>query len=65
MQLVTRYALDELGLERLELQIATDNDASIRVAEKCGHSREGVLRSLYVKPGRRGDFVIYSRLRGD
>lgn len=65
LQIVTRYALDELGLERLELQIATDNDASMRVAEKCGYTREGVLRSLYIKPGRRGDFVIYGRLRGD
>jgi RimJ/RimL family protein N-acetyltransferase len=65
LDLVTRYALEELGLERVELQIATDNDASIRVAEKCGYRREGVLRSLYVKPGRRGDFVIYSKLPGD
>ena len=65
LELVTRYALEDLGLERVELQIATDNDASIRVAEKCGYRREGVLRSLYVKPGRRGDFVIYSRLPDD
>jgi RimJ/RimL family protein N-acetyltransferase len=65
LRLVTRYALDELGLERLELQIATDNDASVRVAEKCGYRREGVLRSLYIKPGRRGDFVIYSLLPSD
>lgn len=65
VELVTSYALDELGLERVELQIATGNDASIRVAEKCGYTREGVLRSLYVKPGRRGDFVIYSKLPAD
>jgi RimJ/RimL family protein N-acetyltransferase len=65
LDLVTRYALEDLGLDRVELQIATDNDASIRVAEKCGYTREGVLRSLYIKPGRRGDFVIYSRLRGE
>ena len=56
---------EEVRLERVELQIATDNDASIRVAEKCGYTREGVLRSLYIKPGRRGDFVIYSRLPSD
>src|SRR5262249_6463598 len=65
LDLVTRYALGELGLERVELQIATDNDASIRVAERCGYRREGVLRSLYIKRGRRGDFVIYSKLPGD
>jgi RimJ/RimL family protein N-acetyltransferase len=65
LELVTRYALVDLGLDRVELQISTDNDASMRVAEKCGYTREGVLRSLYVKPGRRGDFVIYSRLPSD
>jgi RimJ/RimL family protein N-acetyltransferase len=65
LELVTRYALEDLGLDRVELQISTDNDASIRVAEKCGYRREGVLRSLYIKPGRRGDFVIYSRLPTD
>jgi len=63
--LVTRYALEELGLERVELRIGTENDASMRVAERGGYRREGVLRSLYVKPGRREDFVVYSRLPGD
>ena len=63
--LVTRYALDELGLERVQLDIATDNEASMRVAERCGYRREGVLRSLYMKPGRRQDFVIYSLLPSD
>jgi RimJ/RimL family protein N-acetyltransferase len=65
LRLVTRYALDELGLDRVELRIGADNEGSIRVAEKCGYHREGVFRSLYVKPGRRGDFVIYSKLPGD
>jgi RimJ/RimL family protein N-acetyltransferase len=65
LELVTRYALEELGLERVELRIGTENGASMRVAERAGYRREGVLRSLYVKPGRREDFVVYSRLPGD
>ncbi len=32
--LVTRHALDDLGLERVELRIGTDNGASMRVAER-------------------------------
>jgi len=63
--LVTRYALADLGLERVQLDIATDNEASMRVAERCGYRREGILRSLHMKPGRRQDFVIYSLLPGD
>jgi RimJ/RimL family protein N-acetyltransferase len=65
LRIVTDYALEELGLERVQLNIATDNEASMRVAERCGYRREGMLRSLYVKPGRRDDFAIYSRLPGD
>lgn len=65
LALVTGYALGEVGLERVELHIATDNESSMRVAERCGYQREGVLRSRYLKPGRRADFVVYSRLPGD
>ncbi len=63
--LVTDYALGEVGLERVQLMISVDNEPSLRVAERCGYRREGVFRSLYLKPGRRTDTVIYSRLPGD
>ena len=49
LRLVTDWALDGLGLQRVELHIDPDNDASIRVAERCGYVREGVLRSLHFK----------------
>jgi len=65
LRLVTDYALGEVGLERVQLLINTDNDASIAVAERCGYHREGVFRSLYMKPGRRADMVVYSRLPSD
>jgi [ribosomal protein S5]-alanine N-acetyltransferase len=64
-RLVTDYALGEVGLERVQLMINTDNGPSLRVAERCGYHREGVSRSIYLKPGRRADTVIYSRLPGD
>ena len=65
VRLITGWALDELGLERVELHIDPDNTASIRVAERCAYIREGVLRSLHFKEGFRGDTVIYSLLRTD
>jgi len=65
LRLVTDYALGEVGLERVQLLINADNEPSLRVAERCGYRREGVLRSLYLKPGRRADMVVYSRLPGD
>jgi RimJ/RimL family protein N-acetyltransferase len=53
------------GLQRLELRVDGDNEASKRVAERCGYTHEGVLRSVYFKEGRRSDLFIYSRLPGD
>lgn len=65
LRLVTDWALHELALERVELRITPDNLASIRVAERCGFVREGVLRSVHFKRGERSDLVLYSRLPSD
>ena len=65
LRLLTDWALSELGALRLELLISVENEASKRVAERCGYEREGVLRSTYVKPGVREDVEIWSRLGND
>jgi ribosomal-protein-alanine N-acetyltransferase len=63
--LVGGWALDGLGLQRVELLIDVDNAASIRVAERCGYLREGVLRSWHIKGDTRADMVVYSLLPSD
>jgi RimJ/RimL family protein N-acetyltransferase len=66
LRLLVRWALDELGLQRLELITDPDNRASQRVAEKVGFQREGVLRSHLRHPdGRVRDSVIFSLLPGE
>lgn len=66
VRLVCGYALDELGLERLELTTDAENYASQRVAEKVGFRREGVLRShLRMPHGLRRDSALYSLLPGE
>jgi RimJ/RimL family protein N-acetyltransferase len=65
LRLLTAWALNELALERVELRITPENLPSIRVAERCGFVREGVLRSLYFKQGQRSDLAVYSRIRSD
>jgi RimJ/RimL family protein N-acetyltransferase len=65
LRLITGWAIDELGLERVELHIDPENIASIRVAERCAYVREGVLRSLHFKDAIRADTAIYSMLRAD
>jgi RimJ/RimL family protein N-acetyltransferase len=65
LALLTEWALTELQLERLELRISVDNEASKRVAERCGYALEGVLRSVYLKNGLREDVEVWSRLASD
>jgi RimJ/RimL family protein N-acetyltransferase len=62
---LTTWAFTELDMLRLELLIDVDNPGSQRVADNCGYTLEGVLRSVYVKPGRRTDTQIWSRLATD
>ena len=40
---VTRFGLDELGLARIQGLVRIENQASIRVLEKNGYLREGLL----------------------
>jgi RimJ/RimL family protein N-acetyltransferase len=66
LRLLCRWALEELGLRRLELITDPDNHASQRVAEKVGFRREGVLRSHLLHPdGRLRDSVMFSLLPGE
>ncbi|HEY2936724.1 MAG TPA: GNAT family N-acetyltransferase [Gaiellaceae bacterium] len=62
---LTRWGFDERDLIRLELLISVENEASKKVAERCGYVREGVLRSLHIKLGVREDTEIWSRLASD
>jgi len=66
VQLVARWAFDELGVRRLELTTAPENVASQRVAERAGFTREGVLRGLVAtKDDGRRDSVMFSLLPAD
>jgi ribosomal-protein-alanine N-acetyltransferase len=60
---VIRYVFEEYAVERLQAQVFVGNDASERVLQKLGFTREGVLRSLVLRRGRWWDIVMYSLLR--
>jgi RimJ/RimL family protein N-acetyltransferase len=55
----------ELGFTRLEVVAACGNTASLRVAEKVGARREGVLRNRLTIHGELHDAVGYSVVPGD
>ena len=65
LRLLTEWAVRELDPLRIELQIAADNTASKRVAERAGYVYEGTRRSVHFKQGVRQDLEVWSRVAGD
>lgn len=63
--LLVGLGFDQLGLRRLAATCDPDNAASIRVLEKVGLRREGLLRGLYVVRGRQRDRLVFGCLRDD
>jgi RimJ/RimL family protein N-acetyltransferase len=62
VQRVAPFALEHFKLARLESPVFGWNPASMRVLEKCGFQREGVLRRSIVKDGELIDQVLYARV---
>lgn len=65
LRLLSHWALGTVDLARLQLFTDVDNPASMRVAERAGFIREGMLRNWYDLRGERRDAVIFSMLPGD
>ena len=60
LQLALRFAFDTLRLHRVEAACIPDNARSIRVLEKAGFTREGLLRSYLRINGQWRDHLIFS-----
>ena len=65
LRALTARAFAETGVQRIRLVVDVENPASLRVAERAGYVREGVMRSVHFKNGRRIDAVLLSRLATD
>ena len=53
-----------LAIRRLELTVYTDNGSAIRLYEKFGFEREGIMRAYAFRAGRYADVIAMARLRG-
>jgi ribosomal-protein-alanine N-acetyltransferase len=62
---VLRYGYDELRLNRVQACVVPEGAQSMRVLEKLGFQREGVLRAAGFWKGRFWDKVCYSLLRDE
>ncbi|MFJ6695064.1 GNAT family N-acetyltransferase [Streptomyces sp. NPDC091272] len=62
---LTRWAVEDLGLHRVQLTHSTANQASCRVAEKAGFSYEGTMRSALLHADGWHDEHLHARVQGD
>jgi isopropylmalate/homocitrate/citramalate synthase/RimJ/RimL family protein N-acetyltransferase len=65
LTLLSRWAVHELGLTRIEAWTPVDNAPSVRTLERAGFTREGVARAVSDRRGGRADLALYSLVRGD
>jgi len=65
VRLISAWGFASLGLERIELEAATGNLASQRVAERAGYTREAVLRRAYRGKHGHEDMVAFGLLAGE
>jgi RimJ/RimL family protein N-acetyltransferase len=61
--LLARHGLTRLGLERVEILMSVENQASRRVAERAGAVFEGTLRHRILLHGVYHDAHLYSMIR--
>jgi RimJ/RimL family protein N-acetyltransferase len=65
LRLLSRWALEKLGSERVQLLAEPGNHASRRVAEKAGFKPEGTLRHYLDVRGERRDGIMFALVAGE
>jgi RimJ/RimL family protein N-acetyltransferase len=63
VKLVTDYAFKQLRFIRIQASVYSKNPASMRVLEKAGYQKEGILRNAVVKNNVVMDEHIYAILK--
>ena len=59
------FGFDEMALNRIEADVTVGNEASVRVLDKLGFQREGLLRQRGFWKGGYHDLLLFSLLRSD
>ncbi|WP_274425058.1 GNAT family N-acetyltransferase [Chelativorans sp. YIM 93263] len=65
LHLVIHFSFGELALHRLEAACIPNNERSMRLLEKAGFQREGLLRSYLRINGSWQDHCLYSLIAGE
>ncbi len=64
-RLLARWGFETLKLRRIEIVVNTANARSLRVAEKSGARREGILRNRFFGNKQSPDAVLFSLIPGE
>jgi len=64
-KLLAKWGFEVLGLKRIEITVAVENVRSLRVAEKAGAKREGILRNRLMLHDIPHDAVMHSLIPGE
>jgi len=65
LMLTLRFAFYERNLERISAYVLEASTVSLRLHEKCGYRKEGLLRNSVYKDGRFQNQYVLSILRSD
>jgi ribosomal-protein-alanine N-acetyltransferase len=62
---IIHYGFNDLKLHRIEALVGTENVASLRILEKQGFIKEGLLREHYYIDNKHVDSIMLSKLRSE
>jgi RimJ/RimL family protein N-acetyltransferase len=64
--LLLQWAFEEMGFERIECRVDSENHRSIRSLTSIGYKQDGILRSNGLRPdGSRRDSIVFSILKSE
>jgi len=64
-QLMVDYAFKTLNLNRIQLHVCAENTPAIKIYERVGFKKEGVLRQAMFRKGNYVDFWVMGILKND
>jgi ribosomal-protein-alanine N-acetyltransferase len=62
---VLKYGFEQMNLHRVEALIAEWNEPSLKLINKYGFTKEGIMREDYFENGRHEDSICYSLLANE
>jgi len=66
LTVIIKFSFENLSMNRLFLRVMTNNNRSYELAERCGFSREGILRKDHkTYEGELVDLYYYGMTRED